>query len=93
MHYRHGKMCVLWEMNTWLSGLSYYGLWWKCTILPGNGKLTIINPLCMKYNIMRLASNNEIKMAAHGRNLAYYVTFLLYDHFLRTNDEDVECSL
>ena len=49
-------------------------------------------PLCAKYNIMRLVSNNEIKMAAHRRNSAYYV-FVLYDHFLRMNDEDVECSL
>ena len=41
---------------------------------------------------MRLVSNNKIKMAAHRRNLAYYV-FVLYDHLLRMNDEDVECSL
>ena len=50
------------------------------------------NPLSAKYNIMRLVSNNEIKMAAHRRNSAYYV-FVLYDHFLWTNDENVECSL
>ena len=41
---------------------------------------------------MCLVSNNEIKMAAHRRNSAYYV-FVLYDHFLWTNDKDVECSL
>ena len=56
------------------------------------GKAVSINPLCVKYNIMRLVSNNEIKMSAHRRNSAYYV-FVLYDHFLRTNDEYVECSL
>ena len=50
------------------------------------------NPLSAKYNIMSLVSDNEIKMAAHRRNSAYYV-FVLYDYFLRTNDEDVECSL
>ena len=49
-------------------------------------------PLCTKYNIMRLVSNNKIKMAEHRRSSAYYV-FVLYDHFLRMNDEDVECSL
>ena len=49
-------------------------------------------PLCAKYNIKRLVFNNEIKMAGHKRNSAYSV-FVLYDHFLRTNDEDVECSL
>ena len=56
--------------------------------------LVLLNtvPLCAKYNIMRLVSNNEIKMAAHRRNSAYYV-FVLYDHFLQMNDEDVECSL
>ena len=55
------------------------------------GILIYLNPLCAKYNIiMHLVSNNEIKMAAHRRNLAYNV-FVLYDHFLRTND--VERSL
>ena len=50
-----------------------------------------LNPLCTKYNIIRLVSSNEIKMVVHRRNLVYYV-FVLYDHFLRTNDEGVECS-
>ena len=68
---------------------------WMCYI-HGRQKLMMVtgavNQLCAKYNIMRLVSNNKIKMAAHRRNSAYYV-FVLYDHFLRTNDEDVECSL
>ena len=33
-------------------------------------------PLCAKYNIMHLVSNDEIKMATHRRNLAYYVLVL-----------------
>ena len=58
----------------------------------GSQKLVTIHPLCTKYNIMCLVSNNKIKMAVHGRNSAYYI-FALYDRFLQMSDEDVECSL
>ena len=51
-----------------------------------------INPLYANFNIMYLAFNCEIKMAAHRRSSAYYV-FVLLDHSPRVNDEDVECPV
>ena len=50
------------------------------------------NPLYANFNIMHLAFNCEIKIAAHRRSLAYYV-FVLLDPFPRANDEDVQCPV
>ena len=47
-----------------------------------------LNPIYANFNIMHLAFNCEIKMAAHGRSSAYYV-FVLLDPFPQANDEDV----
>ena len=65
----------------------------------GNGPLSSIisnnsfNLLCMNYNLMHFTSNTELlSMEAHRRNSAYSV-LVLFDHFLWTNGNNVECFI